>query len=1137
MMIGVSAYGQKSKKVNKTIIIKNSQIYLDSLSIINHTFKLSINDSIIENGYILDPNTTKLLITDESLIGKKINISYITFPISFKETYYHKSLDSLNIIPDKEKNPFLYIFKQNNSQNINIYGLNKSGSISRGIVLGNNQDLGLNSNFNLQLNGKLSEDVNITASISDQNIPIQPEGNTQQLQDFDRIFISVYNKNFNIIAGDYDFKNENYNHFLKYQKRLKGGQVKLNIPASSFDENLNGKISVYGNGAISKGKFSRNVFIGNEGNQGPYKLNAQNSRKFIQILSGTERIFIDGVLLKRGQTNDYVINYNTGEITFTSRRLITKDTRITAEFQYSDQNYVKTNFTLGGEYKNEKTKVYFSYYNEKDNKNQPLQQDISDSTKQILSELDGNTNEIFINGADSASFSNEVIMYRTDTVDGYFPVYINTYNSDSTVYNVTFTELGLGKGNYNLKSFDANGRIYEWVTPLIIGSDTIKQGNYAPITVVYAPEKETMVTLGVEHIISENNKIKLEFANSKKFNNTFSEKSEEGNAVFIKSDNNFKLKNNILFLNYSLETVSKNFNAIERFRSPEFYRDWNIINDSIKNNQFLNEISVGIKDKKTNFINLTTKNFYITNQYNGNQASLKWNFVNQLINSNLNLSYTSTSGNSNSRFLRNKGKHFIKIKEINIGYEDEFEWNEFRSADTINGTSYRFYRGGVFINQKTKNNNFYQFKYSSRIDWKPFKNDFFKTAISEDLSAEIRLMKNKNNTLTALFGYRKLNVTDKGISLFTPENTIVSRVDHRLKLLKRTFSFQTFYETGSGLERKKEYYYQEVQPGQGNYVWIDYNDNNIKELNEFEKDNFSGLANYVRLANLTDDYVKTYSVQLSETFIFRPSNAFKNKNKATKVIGLFSNQLNFQINRKTTYENDIDRFNPFIKNISDSTLVSFSQNLRNTVYFNRTNPKFGMNYIYQNSEKKATLTGGIDYSTAKNHIIDTRWNLYKDFSILMVLNKGDKTNFSDYTQGKNYHIKEIGIKPILQFQPNTVFRFQVLTRFTLKENVENINGETSSIQSIGISTKYSQLKKGSLQATLEYIYNTYNGGESNSLSFEMLESLSVGKNYTINLSYQKTLGKNIQLNFSYNGRITNNNQVTHVGSAQVRAFF
>jgi len=298
---------------------------------------------------------------------------YRSMPLMLGLPRMHKDR-ALVLTPSGDRpDPFKYTVPRQEGSLLDAQGLERSGSISRGILFGNNQDLAVNSTLNLELSGNLTDRIKVLASVTDNNIPIQAGGNTLELQDFDQVFIKLFEDDpvrpgplWELIAGDFVLQRPR-SHFLTYLKKTKGLSFNTRY---GRPEGLSGLAGA--SVAVSKGKFSRQQIQGVEGVQGPYRLRGNDGETFIVVLSGTERVFIDGQELIRGQENDYVIDYNTAELTFTARRMITKDRRITVEFQYSDKNYARSLLRFENITEVGKNTIRLNAYSEQDHRNQPL---------------------------------------------------------------------------------------------------------------------------------------------------------------------------------------------------------------------------------------------------------------------------------------------------------------------------------------------------------------------------------------------------------------------------------------------------------------------------------------------------------------------------------------------------------------------------------------------------------------------------------------------------------------------------------------------------------------------------------------------------------------------------------------------
>ncbi len=112
----------------------------------------------------------------------------------------------------------------------------------------------------MQLAGKLSPDINIVAALTDENTPIQPEGNTQTLQEFDKVFVEITSPSVTTTLGDFNLMMEG-TEFARLARKLQGAKAGSTLMIGSTSDTL------LVSGSITRGKFSTSQFNGIDGVQ------------------------------------------------------------------------------------------------------------------------------------------------------------------------------------------------------------------------------------------------------------------------------------------------------------------------------------------------------------------------------------------------------------------------------------------------------------------------------------------------------------------------------------------------------------------------------------------------------------------------------------------------------------------------------------------------------------------------------------------------------------------------------------------------------------------------------------------------------------------------------------------------------
>lgn len=1130
-LIPIWAYGQDAPtSFREKKVPYNDTIMIDSVSINPNFFELKTNQ-----GKLIDPLNYKVNYKEGILYLNQnfkpgedtLTISYLRYPLFLTKKYFQ--FDTNIITENSSSIDKLYALeRRNNLQKTTPFGgLTTQGSITRGVTVGNNQNAVVNSELDLQIIGKLSENVSIRASLQDANIPSQQGGYSQGLDEFDQIFIELYGDQWNIRAGDVDLINSN-SYFGRFTKKIQGISLQ-----GTLNHNNGSNSQAFLAAGLVRGVFQRSEFIAQEGNQGPYRLTGPNGELFILIVSGSERVYINGVLLNRGENADYVIDYNAGEIRFNPTYTITANMRITVEYQFTERSFTRFIGYGGGTYNSDKLSISAFAYSENDAKNQPLQQNLTEEQVSILANAGDNNNLMNAPSAVEDTFSENKILYKKEIVNG-TEIFVFSNNPEDTLFNVRFSLVGANNGDYIISNESAITRIFEYIPPV----NGISQGNYAPTVRLNAPEKLQLAGVQGTYNPSEKTQISFETVGSVKDLNLFSNIDDGDNDGFAGRlsviQEVFKIKDSIkVKLLGAIDYLDDDFNSIERLFNIEFNRDWNIENPT--GNQTFSTLGTSINIPNKGIANYQWEQLQYGNNFKGNRHTTQVNFnLNRITISHLGSVLNSNSTTNNANFIRTYNNAIYNFKNTNlwVGGKFHFEKNKVRELQndslTLLSQGFKYYE--TYIGKGDSTKVFGAIGYRYRVNDSVRNNTLTTVNTSNDFFIKSRLIANDKANLALFSNYRIIDFKDPDI---TDEKNLNVRLLYAQSLWKGMVRFNTALETNNGVIPQQEFTYVKVDQGQGNFTWIDYNNNGIQELNEFEIAQFQDQGEYVRVLLPNQNFLRIKNNKFSQIVTLNPQEWSQEKG-LKKVLSKFYNQTSYVIDKKIRRTNNLFDILPF--QTEEENPLGLTLNFKNTLFFNRGKQRYTTGYTYISNATNNLISLGLQETSLKNHQLNFTHQFLEVWVANFKTGFGTNQSLSENFENRNFSLENTFIGPKISYLLNKQTRFDFFYEYKQEENTIAGN-ETLLQQKIGVNFAYNNIEKISLSGAFNFINNDFSGSVFSPVAYTMLEGLQAGENFTWNVLFQKRISTFLDANISYFGRKSENSPTIHTGSVQLRAFF
>ncbi len=1098
-------------------------------------------------------------------------VTYRTYPFVFRDSYFRRSIETpaSDSILIRDISELAFVAQGDEPiQTSNIFGdskLERHGSITRGIIAGNNRSVSLESGLRIQLAGEVTEGVNVRAVLTDENTPIQPDGTTQRLNEFDRVFIELETKGGSAVLGDYDLRFTG-SEFGVLRRKLLG----ISVTGNSFDPagSMMGPTTVTVVGATSRGIFNSMTLIPVEGVQGPYRLVGRNGEQFIILIAGTERVYWDGLLLKRGKQNDYVVDYTTGEVTFTSNRIIAEDRRITVEFEYTTSRFarslVATEVMTSLWQRDDgspRARLGASFIRESDSKVFAAAGGLSSTDSLALAEAgDG---PAIVQGSERVPFNPEAgfVQYVkqdtlfADSVYTIFAAVMDTAGVDS-VFRVRFTRVPTGRGDYLRKGQSLNGVVFTWIGP--------EMGDYVAVRVLPKPILQRMVDLNGAFEPIRGVEIYGEWARTLNDQNRLSQLDAHDNegaayraGLEVKP---IKLYFGVfgtgrLSGGFRRRHIDQNFESFDRIRPVEFRRQWNIVRPvsatgSTGTDEDIIETYVDLKLPQNSLIHAEWGQLDLGDGFRGRRLAFE-GFTRQP--ERTQVGYRIESISSTDSLLNQSGKWLRQLGSVNQpifggsltpGIEVEHEDRQQRDADTdsLARTSQRFVEIRPSLTYFTGG-----FTATALVEYRT--EDGVAGGILVDRAdswtgqAKLSFRRGRNFTTEADVGYRTKRFSETFLARGDEDaESIALRWTSRVNGWKRAIQANLYYEAITEKTPILQETYVRTGTEIGQFVWEDANGDGIRQVDEFipERTPFEGT--YTRTFLPSDELASVFNIQARLRLTLDPRLAFRRATGGWKqVLSSVTSRTILEVADKSTDSAAGSRyFLDFSKFRDPETTLTGRLRIEQRFEFFKGKPKYGGIMTFSNLESLSRLSAGFEERARVAFRGSARYRMSPRVRAKVAgFVESNRSSSSEFSS-RAFDIDAFNIEPGLSLTPAQAM--QVSLSVSYSQKIDHLGDDagierSARIWKFPLLASYSLARRLQVSSRFELASVDLTGDAVGFAAFELTDGRGPGISLLWNVNGSYAVSSLIRASLSYDGRSPSDAPTIHTVRTQFSLVF